>query len=47
MQTLQTPSDDVDLTDYDMLCPCCRQEFVVKTGVGSNDDEERPDSQGA
>ena len=47
MRTLQTPSDDVDLTDYDMLCPCCRQEFVVKTGVGSNDDGERPDSQGA
>ena len=46
MRMLQTPSEDVDLTDYDMLCPCCRQDFVVKTGVGSNG-EDRPDSQGA
>ena len=46
MRMLQTPSQDVDLTDYDMLCPCCRQDFVVKTGVGSNG-EDRPDSQGA
>ena len=45
MRMLRTTSDDVDLTDYDMLCPCCRQDFVVKTGI-SNSDEERPDSQG-
>lgn len=46
MRMLQTPSDEIDLTDYDMLCPCCRQDFVVKTGAGSNN-EERLDSQGA
>ena len=46
MRMLQTVSEGVDLTDYDMLCPCCRQDFVVKTGVGI-DDEERPDSQGS
>lgn len=32
-------SDDVDLTAYDMLCPCCRQDFV-KTDGGSGNNEE-------
>ena len=32
-------SDDIDLTAYDMLCPCCRQDFV-KTDGGSGNNEE-------
>ena len=44
MRMLQTSSNDTDLTDYDMLCPCCRQDFVKKPGIGG-DDGERLDSQ--
>jgi len=46
VRMLQAGSDCcVDLTDYDMLCPCCRQDFVRKTGI-SNEEEVPSSSQG-